>query len=570
MEMDEVTTEIEVVKHLRYMVREDAVPGWKTVKDEGTYKLTYDKNGNAQWAHALSEELRAHEVLVANGREVGARVHVRWQNGTNRTLTLPAELCRSRHPAEVLHHWTGLSFHHLSVEAMARWLEQVLHRTDPANVPRKEVLTRPMWRGNDLLVPGNGMELYGASETLKHYGNRSKDEGSAREGWREVVKEANERAPKLAMVLGAGVGSPYLTKLDAQTFLLHLWAGSRKGKTKASETAMAMYGKVHPDLYDTWNSTPNAVCSRLCDAGILPVLLDELGVAGARIPKQLVFSVAQGKERGRSDVTGRAREQREWNNVTLSTGEARLWTSGGFDGIRSRVLELRGPITDDRQTIDRVHKLALENYGWPLKWLADDPQPEEVKARYREVVETLQKTVSDPVLRTLCQHLAVCVVGLEQLARVVDVEVDVVASAKIVLKELKVTVGDEGDVADRLFDALMVRRANELDPLRTVFVHNQGAYFAIGEAPLKRIAREDCSLDDVSSALAMLKEQGRLIPGGVSVEGFNNYGDNGRVKRRLTRGGARVYLFHDTDSEPTEPTDDDGVGSENVATEHGF
>jgi hypothetical protein len=462
-------------------------------------------------------------------------VDVVFVSGRIERVSLPATVISVNRPAPFLATETGLDLSHREANALAQFVSVIC--TEQSTVEVDEVLTVAEWREDDLRVPGRiEVSPRKAFAELGKYGGTRGTEDGAREAWLGALQIAVNH-PKLLLALGMPLGSIYAARLrqpphslGTSTFALHLTGDSAKGKTQAAIAAMSTLGdatekSVKATLYRTWNLSAQAPVALAHQLGVLPILLDEAATSD-KTPEEFteaLFNLAQGTERQRATVTGDLDEVERWECCVLSTGEMRLTGKSGLTGVRRRVQELYAPFADQSSS-DDVFKRATGHYGWPLKWIAENPDVE-TGARLLLEVET---TFTDQItwLNAAAVNMAVCGLGALMLARylgVPQVTTDAVrAAVRHVVEKMGREAVEEGvDAGTKLqkavWDASIARsyaypKENEF-PLSNR--DREGVRFADGtvgvlsRSALKRIA-EDAGLPDYQAGVRLLKDNGMM------------------------------------------------------------
>ena len=165
--------------------------------------------------------------------------------------------------------------------------------------------------------------------------------------------------------------------IDLHNPIVHLYGESSTGKTTAAQLALSVAGSPvkGKGLFRTWNSTSNAIISALADNHGIPVLYDEVSSAGILNIMELVYTLAEGIERGRSDVTGQHREQRKWSTIILSTGEVgidELNHSIKNTGVGVRLIQLKNTFTQSADQSENIKRTISQNYGHILDIVAKE------------------------------------------------------------------------------------------------------------------------------------------------------------------------------------------------------
>lgn len=189
---------------------------------------------------------------------------------------------------------------------------------------------------------------------------------------RQVV-EVVARNPRMALVMGASAGAPFVGPLRRQSHWYDLYGDSRRGKTTAQAVAASLWGdpRLGTGIVLNWNASAIGLNRTLGQLGILPAFMDERGLISFTHEQwgELIFATSQGASRLTAEVKGRSTRRSEpWFGVLFSTANARLTdriTAGRFAGILPRVIELEAPFTSDAGESKRLTDDLLPRcYGW--------------------------------------------------------------------------------------------------------------------------------------------------------------------------------------------------------------
>lgn len=175
----------------------------------------------------------------------------------------------------------------------------------------------------------------------------------------------------LAFVLGAS--SAVVAKLnkycdDVNTLLAHFVTESSKGKSTATMLAISIWGNPKlgaGGLYNTWNSTENALATSLAGNYGVAYALDELSMSKIEDTTNLIYNLVGGKDKARLTKEIELRKSGTWVTTIISNGEASLLSRAKNNtGLEVRTLELDGVVwTEDARHSDDVKSLANRNYG---------------------------------------------------------------------------------------------------------------------------------------------------------------------------------------------------------------
>lgn len=177
----------------------------------------------------------------------------------------------------------------------------------------------------------------------------------------------------ISLAFALGVSSSIVAKLnmhykDINTLLVHLFAESTKGKSTAAMLAISVWGNPNLSgggLYNTWNSTENALSTSLAGNYGIAYALDELSMSKIEDTTSLIYNLVGGKDKARLTKDIELRAAATWTTSIISTGEVSLLSKAKNNtGLDIRVLELGGIVwTEDANHSDQVKALVNRNYG---------------------------------------------------------------------------------------------------------------------------------------------------------------------------------------------------------------
>ena len=150
---------------------------------------------------------------------------------------------------------------------------------------------------------------------------------------------------------------------------------SSTGKSTAAALAVSVAGnpnKGSETLFRSWNATRNALESYLSNNYGVPLVFDELSSATFKDTTGLLYSIAEGQGRQRSNVHGEVKTPKNWGTSVISTSEYSIFTdSAQNDGLRVRTIEINEQFTTDATNSDNIKKAVAQNYGRVLPFVAD-------------------------------------------------------------------------------------------------------------------------------------------------------------------------------------------------------
>ncbi len=290
----------------------------------------------------------------------------------------------------------------------------------------------------------------------------------ARQAWRELAAILAER-PKMALVLGASAGAPFVGPLRRQSHWVDLYGDSQKGKSTTQAVAAAPWGDptIGAGIVFGWDATSIGVGRLLGQLGILPPFFDERKVAPYPREKwgEVIYATCQGSSRLKAEANTAqgTHKASPWFGVLFSTGNHRLTdgiAAGGFAGIPARVLELSAPFTADQAEAEHVTELLRGCYGW----LGQAIMQTYTLPMVRERIANAEAMVGVPecggVPGTLAKHLHTAVAGAMMVDELLGTCSALTSAALLAaVDHLEVNGHEPVHDADRMVDALAESRS---------------------------------------------------------------------------------------------------------------
>ena len=150
---------------------------------------------------------------------------------------------------------------------------------------------------------------------------------------------------------------------------------SSTGKSTAAALAVSIAGnptKGSNTLFRSWNGTRNALEGYLSSNYGLPIVLDELSAATFKDTTGLLYSLAEGQGRQRSNIDGNVKALKNWGTSVISTAEhSVLNNSARNDGLNVRTIEISEAFTTSADNADAIKKATSVNYGHVMPLVAE-------------------------------------------------------------------------------------------------------------------------------------------------------------------------------------------------------
>lgn len=166
-------------------------------------------------------------------------------------------------------------------------------------------------------------------------------------------------------VLKTSFAAPLIKLLDYRTFIVHVWANSRAGKTAALKVALSVWGNPD-DIMGTFNSTAVGFEKMAAFYNDLPFGIDEKQVSGSNkdYMNNIVYMLGLGQGRTRGSKSGGIQERVFWRTAVITTGEEPISSENSQTGISTRVIELYGKLFEEEKTASHMHRFSVENCGY--------------------------------------------------------------------------------------------------------------------------------------------------------------------------------------------------------------
>lgn len=150
---------------------------------------------------------------------------------------------------------------------------------------------------------------------------------------------------------------------------------SSTGKSTAAALAVSIAGnptKGSNTLFRSWNGTRNALEGYLSSNFGVPIVLDELSAATFKDNTGLLYSLAEGQGRQRSNIDGNVKELKNWGTTVISTAEHSILNdSARNDGLNVRTIEISEAFTTSADNADAIKRATSVNYGHIMPLIAE-------------------------------------------------------------------------------------------------------------------------------------------------------------------------------------------------------
>ncbi len=167
--------------------------------------------------------------------------------------------------------------------------------------------------------------------------------------WREGVADLAIGNTNLIFAIALAFSTALLPFTDLATIIFHLYGLTSKGKTRVLRAGLTVWSKVG-ETDKTWSATINGLEGEIAQSSHILLGLDELPKDPPADFGNMIYKIAQGAGKGRSDIDGIAKKRSSWNTVVFSTGEHSMLdtlsklgkTAMGGQGVRMIDISVKG------------------------------------------------------------------------------------------------------------------------------------------------------------------------------------------------------------------------------------
>lgn len=263
-------------------------------------------------------------------------------------------------------------------------------------IPISKSISRLGWLEDGRFVPYIEDVKYDGDTDFQGIYESVKEEGSFSD-WLEHILEIRENL-YIRLIIDASLGSILLDKVDALSFIFHLWGTTGFGKTVAEMVAASCWGNPEMGkLTRTVNMTANAMMRNAAFLKHLPLILDELQQIKEKWGgyDDWIMKITEGIDRGRAKAYGGIEEIKTWLEIIITTGEDPLTKSFSGGGARNRCVEIEvdGKIIEDG---NKTANIVKENYGFAGKRFVEyikSKNKEEIRKDFRKIMRGILKKV---------------------------------------------------------------------------------------------------------------------------------------------------------------------------------
>lgn len=192
------------------------------------------------------------------------------------------------------------------------------------------------------------------------------------EGWKQVIEEEVLGHTPLEFALTCGLASPLVSliarDIDMEVLIFHAYGDSAQGKTTAGRVFVSPFGlpsKKEGGLILQWYGTKNGLVIQLSDKHGLPIVLDEASMNRIKDFTDLIYLLAEGRDKARSTKEITERLRASWSGFFFSTAEHSLQQKANQNSGLIVRLQEKGNVqwTRSADNATKIKEGLLQHYG---------------------------------------------------------------------------------------------------------------------------------------------------------------------------------------------------------------
>ena len=297
-------------------------------------------------------------------------------------------------------------------------------------------------------------EIYSAQTLKGHYETTSTTIDTSSNGtwnnWKGMYDGLVRGYSYLELAVVMGLSAPVLNYIgnynnpDIKSIIIHLCGDSTTGKSTATMLALSTCGNPNTGsntLLRYWSGTVTSTMSSLKEVNGIPIGLDELSTQKDDSLTSLIYSLAEGIDRARSDVDGSLKKTSTWQTVIISNGELSIFNKvSNNTGIRTRLFEFNNTSwTDNAKQADSIKSVVQINYGLVLPKFIDgllDLGLDTLTETYNSEVDRLNPLFPNSRLKQrILNKLAIFTTTAQLLNKLEILEVDIDGITEILITQ---------------------------------------------------------------------------------------------------------------------------------------
>ena len=240
------------------------------------------------------------------------------------------------------------------------------------------------WYGSVFCLPNRS---FGNNDSEKiicvsYQANHYEEKGSLKD-WQNTVVKFCVGNIRLTLLIAAAFAAIFLEPLDRESFGIHLYGESSKGKSTVLLTTASIFGGRK--YIQQFRTTANALENLAKMANNTLLIIDELGQLNPLDAENVFYMLANGRGKARQKRDSSLRPLAEWRLIFVSAGEVSLEDHIALVGKQVkagqtvRLLNIPASVDDENGLFENIHgfetslefvkhlqKATQENYGSPV------------------------------------------------------------------------------------------------------------------------------------------------------------------------------------------------------------
>lgn len=342
---------------------------------------------------------------------------------------------------------SGIEVNEINAKSLIEYFADLLSLNEYIPI---EGVTHLGWIDNDF-IPYTDKYSYDGGKSYKNMFESIHEKGNY-EKWKNYIKDLKDKSKSMRFIISASFSSPLVKIYNINSFMVHLWGTSGKGKTVTQMVCASIWGNpAKGKLLITLNSTKVASERMLSFFRNLPFIPDELQTIKSIYKNDfgdMIYNFTEGKGRDRGTVDGGLAENTEWDNIIILSGEEPITVNVSSEGIKNRVIE----IEDNSEIVENGNEVVnfiLNNYGHAGKEFIEIIQnmsKDELYKLRNKYVEELKKITK---YKKQINAMSVILVADYIVSKYIFNE------KALTVEEIKEYIRNDTDEADRYIDLII-------------------------------------------------------------------------------------------------------------------
>jgi len=425
---------------------------------------------NDSWISELTEDKDDNKFLIVFSTYVAVKYKINDIDNKETTIVLEydngTEIIEKEFDSEVLSKIgvrALLKYGIRYLEAYTDHLVKYLIHSD-SQAPIKTAYSKLGW-----IVDKNGVLTfkgdiaYGSTIPMAYNGKLEIKPNGSLDVWKDMISENVLPYTPLTFVLCLGFASPLLQWLnqthDFGSLVFSLSQVTSTGKTTAEMLAISVMASptMNNATLVTFNGTDNSIADFISNCSAYTIGLDEVGMNNYSNFEKFLYRITSGRSKMRLDSYSKQRDVKKYDTIVIMTAEYGLINQNTQKGLKSRIYELKDPMTPSAIVADRIKKTVVENYAVATKPYIEFliKRATEIENDYENEYNFLLSKCSSvkPLTRRILSKLAIVSLAGRYAVEAIGIKVDMQALREYIL-ELEKNISNEPSPEEILLEAI--------------------------------------------------------------------------------------------------------------------